>query len=70
ALKEGTKKTLQETGFLVSELTIKRASEESISQAMTFFILTTLMTADLLKVNPFSQEGVEEGKKITKSLLS
>lgn len=69
ALKEGTKRSLEKDNFLISEFSLSDASEETISETMALFIVSTLIISDFLKINPFGQNGVEEGKKITKSLL-
>lgn len=70
ALKEGTKRSLEKERCLVSEFSISAASEETISETMAVFIISTLIISNLLKINPFGQKGVEEGKRITKALLS
>lgn len=69
ALKEGTKRSLEKECSLISEFSLSTASEETISETMSLFIISTLIISDLLKINPFGQKGVEEGKQITKSLL-
>jgi glucose-6-phosphate isomerase len=70
ALIEGTKKSLLEIGAKTYELSLGRAGEKEIAEAMTLLILSTLITAEVLSINPFGQPGVEEGKRITKSLLT
>jgi len=70
ALKEGTKKSLENDSLLVSDCSFDYDSAKSLSQVMTLFIISTLIISDFLNVNPFGQKGVEEGKKITKSLLT
>lgn len=70
ALKEGTKKSLQKDGFLVSEVSLNCNSEKNLAQFMTLFMISVLITSDFLKIDPFGQDGVEEGKAITKFLLT
>lgn len=70
ALKEGTKRSLLKKGFLVSEYSIGKGFEGDVAESMTLFVISTLILAEYYKIDPFSQNGVEEGKKITKSLLT
>lgn len=69
ALKEGTKGSLQKQGIVISDFCVGKGFEEDVAEAMTLFIISTLILAEYYKIDPFSQNGVEEGKKITKSLL-
>ena len=45
-------------------------NEESLAALMSHFILETVITAGMLKLNAFDQPAVEEGKIIAKKILS
>ena len=48
---------------------IKKRSEETLGELFTFFILETLLLAQLMKINPYDQPAVESIKKDTKKIL-
>jgi len=70
ALLEGTSRSLLKAGLPCAEFSLGRADEKELSEAMTIFIIATLIAAEVQGINPFGQPGVEEGKRITKELLS
>ena len=49
---------------------IKRLDEATIGALMMHFILETLITAKLWRINPFGQPAVEAGKKLAKTRLA
>ncbi|HNQ79182.1 MAG TPA: hypothetical protein PK747_09280 [Acidobacteriota bacterium] len=70
ALLEGTSRSLLNAALPCAEFSLGKADEKEISEAMTVFIIATLIAAEVQGINPFGQPGVEEGKRITKELLS
>jgi glucose-6-phosphate isomerase len=70
ALIEGTSKSLLKAGLPCAEFSLGKADEKELSEAMTIFIIATLLAAEVQGINPFGQPGVEEGKRITKALLT
>lgn len=49
---------------------LKHLDEEVLGALMMHFILETLAASDILRVNPFDQPAVEEGKILTQKYLS
>ena len=45
-------------------ITIEEKNEETIGELIHFFILTSIVGALLMDVNPFDQPGVQEYKKL------
>lgn len=69
AIKEGTKKSFEKKGVDVMEIELVE-KERLLGKKMATLIVSTLLIAEVLKVNPFNQEGVEESKIIAKNLLT
>ena len=49
---------------------IKKINYKSLGALMMHFFLETITVAKMLKLNPFDQPAVEEGKILTKNYLS
>ena len=49
---------------------IKEINEESIGELLFTFEAEIAFLGKMFGINPFNQPGVENGKKITKKLLS
>jgi glucose-6-phosphate isomerase len=67
---DSTKESLQNIGVPVDTITLESISERSIGGLIFYFEILTTLVAHEIKVNPFGQNGVEEGKKILKEKLS
>jgi glucose-6-phosphate isomerase len=63
AEQRATLDTLRAQGAPVREIAINTLTETDLGELMMHFILETLAAAFLLKVNPFDQPAVEDGKK-------
>jgi len=59
----------EKSGGVFSEVVLPDLSEYSIGMYMQFLIIETLLLADLLAVNPFTQPAVEEYKANAKKTL-
>ena len=70
ALQKATKETLINNGCPVRHIKLTNMNEESLAALMSHFILETVITAGMLKLNAFDQPAVEEGKIIAKKILS
>lgn len=66
---EGTLTALQENGRHVVHLQIPSLQEEYVGQLILFAECLTVMVAELIKVDPFNQPGVEAGKKYANAWL-
>ena len=69
ALYQGTKKALIQTDRPVVEILLDRYSAFNLGYLFMLYMLTTVAAAQILKVNPFGQPGVELGKRIAKEIL-
>ena len=69
ALYEGTVEALVKTGRPVVTLELDRYSAFNLGYLFMLYMLATVAAAQILKVNPFGQPGVELGKKIAKEIL-
>lgn len=69
AQEQATIQTLKNKGFPVRVIEIPDLSEESIGALLMHFIMETVLTANLMDVNPFDQPAVEEGKILAKTYL-
>ena len=69
ALYEGTRDALLKTGRPVIELELDRYSAFNLGYLFMLYMLTTVASAQILKVNPFGQPGVELGKRIAREKL-
>jgi glucose-6-phosphate isomerase len=67
---EATGESLQNTGIPVDEITLETISERSIGGLVFYFEILTTLTAHKIGINPFGQDGVEEGKRILKEKLA
>ena len=69
SLKEGAKNHLLKNRVPLLEFSLGKSEEEDISKVMTQFIISTLIIAEVSNISPLGQSGVEESKKITRSLI-
>ncbi len=60
----GTGQALETGGRPVSRIQIERLDAQTLGALFVFFELATVLTAELLEVDPFDQPGVEAGKWI------
>ena len=51
------------------EITFNRKNEKELGEIFTFFVLETILLANLMKVDPFNQPAVEKIKIETKKFL-
>jgi glucose-6-phosphate isomerase len=70
AFSSATADALIEASRPVRIFQIERLDEATIGALMMHFILETLITARLWRVNPFGQPAVEAGKKLAKIRLA
>lgn len=61
--------TLVNQNCPLRQLHLNEINEEKLGSLFMYFILETLATSVLLKVDPFSQPAVEEGKILTRKYL-
>ncbi len=64
-----TIKTITNKKIPTRRITLESYNEQFIGSLMMFFLIETIFSCFLLKVNPFDQPAVEEGKKLTKKFL-
>ncbi len=64
-----TAKTLADRGKFLRCIYIDKLDEKTIGALLMHFMLETIITCNLLGVNPFDQPAVEHGKKLTKMYL-
>ena len=67
---EGTKQALIQAKRSCATLTLNKLDAKNLGALLMHYMLTTVYTAQLMKVNAFDQPGVEESKKITRKLLN
>jgi glucose-6-phosphate isomerase len=70
ALQKATAETLVNNKCPLRHIKISNLDEEGLSKIMVHFMLETIITANLLELNPFDQPAVEEGKTIARKILS
>ena len=70
AQKKALIKTLVENKIPYREFRIKKINEESLGELFSYFMLETVISAKLAKINPYDQPAVEQVKLFTKSFLS
>jgi glucose-6-phosphate isomerase len=70
AQKEALIKTLKNNNIPFREFKIKKTNEMSIGELFSYFILETIITGKLVKINPFDQPAVEQVKVLTKQSLT
>ncbi|MBV1885469.1 MAG: glucose-6-phosphate isomerase [Parvibaculaceae bacterium] len=69
AEQRATYNTLAANGCPTRELRLKSIDEASMGALMMHFMLETILTADLMKINPYNQPAVEEGKILARQYL-
>lgn len=69
AMQYGTVQTFIARGRPVRELHIATPCERAAGALMQHFMLETVLTADILGVNPYDQPAVEDGKRLARSYL-
>jgi glucose-6-phosphate isomerase len=70
AEQRATAATLARNGRPVRILHLPKVDEETMGAMMMHYMLETIVTADLLGVDPFDQPAVEEGKVLARQYLS
>jgi glucose-6-phosphate isomerase len=70
ASSDATAKALTDQGRPMREIRIPQLDEFALGGLMMHFVLETLLTADLWKVDPFGQPAVESGKVLTRKHLA
>lgn len=66
---KATVNTLISKGCPVRTISIPKLNEYTIGSLMMHFFLEVIIIADLMKINPFNQPAVEQGKILTKQYL-
>ena len=66
---EATRSILIQNKKPIRLLEIPKVNERGLGSLMMHFILETIITADLYKINPFDQPAVESGKELAKKYL-
>jgi len=67
---EATKNIFKKKKIPFRHFVFKKNSEEELGSIFTFFVLETILLADLMNVNSFDQPAVEDVKIETKNFLS
>ena len=70
AQKNALIKTLKKKNIPCREFKIKKIDEAVLGEMFSYFILETVLTGRLLKINPYDQPAVEQVKISTKRLLN
>jgi len=70
AQKKSLIKTFNKKKIPFREFKISKINEETLGELFSYFILETVITGKLIKINPYDQPGVEQVKIYTKNLLS
>ena len=70
AQKNALIKTLKKKNIPFREFKIKKIDEAVLGEMFSYFILETVLTGRLLKINPYDQPAVEQVKISTKRLLN
>jgi glucose-6-phosphate isomerase len=65
-----TTETLVKNGCPVRTIHLDRLDERSLGELLMHFMLETIIAAHLLRVDPFDQPAVEEGKVLAKRYLA
>ncbi|MCX7704161.1 MAG: glucose-6-phosphate isomerase [Planctomycetota bacterium] len=65
----GTRTALFLRGRPIMRIILDKISPSEIGALLQFFILRVLYLSFILRVNPFDQPGVEQGKRITRMLI-
>jgi len=69
AEQRATYNTLAANACPTRQLRLKCIDEASMGALMMHFMLETILTADLMKINPYNQPAVEEGKILARQYL-
>jgi glucose-6-phosphate isomerase len=69
AEQRATAATLARNGRPVRILRLEKVDEAALGAMMMHYMLETIVTADLLGVDPFDQPAVEEGKVLARQYL-
>lgn len=64
-----TEISLVNSGVPCYKITLKDFSEETLGALFYFYEALVVFTANLFKINPYNQPGVEEGKNMTYALM-
>ncbi len=64
-----TQKVFKKKNIPFRSFIIKNRSEETLGELFSFFIIETILIANVLKINPYNQPAVELIKKETKKIL-
>jgi len=67
---DATKNIFKKRNIPFRHFVLRKNSEEELGKIFTFFVLETVLLANLMQVNPFDQPAVEQIKIETKKILS
>ena len=70
AEQKATIETLYKNSCPVRTFNLSKLDEFSLGSLMMHFILETLISAELMSINPFDQPAVESGKVLTRNIMS
>ena len=70
AEQKATIETLYKNSCPVRTFNLSKLDEFSLGSLMMHFILETLISAELMNINPFDQPAVESGKVLTRNIMS
>ena len=68
--KKATENVFSKKNIPFRSFEIKKRDEKTLGELFCFFVLETILLAQLLKINPYDQPAVELIKKETKKILS
>ena len=68
--KKATENVFKKKSIPFRSFEIKKRDEKTLGELFCFFVLETILLAQLLKINPYDQPAVELIKKETKKILS
>lgn len=66
---KATKETISHRGYPLRDFQLSDVSEAVWGGLFVYFMVETILLADLLCVNPFDQPAVEEGKRLTRKFM-
>lgn len=69
AEQEATIQTFARHGLPVRVFELEKLDEETMGALFMHFMIETIATAALMRIDPFDQPAVEEGKQLTRALL-
>ena len=70
AQSEATKKVFKLKKIPFRSFIFNKNDEKELGLIFTYFVLETILLANLMKINPFDQPAVEQIKTETKKILS